>query len=385
SLPHSIHHDSREVCLFVKDLDQKNREYEKTVQHFEDVFREKDIHCISKIIPLKALRTDYSMYAAKRSLAKAYDLYLADDKVFGMLPGLLGKIFFAKKKLQPIPVNLSAQNLKSKLEDVVNNTRLVLEGTGSSSCVTVAHNHLSKSQIVDNMVAACSQVAEKLPGGQDNIKNIYIKGADTKALPVYFDFGGLDDVDLPDKVERKLEEAEDEITTVEGARVKIRADGQIQVITVGAVKGEVKVGEGKEGVKRGTGSVSSDGDEDIDSENEDDDSDMENDIDKAVKVAREQIAKVQPPRSITQTGENKRQTKKNVKVDSKSQSAKKMTTVISGDATRKNTSPSGKRNVKDEAAEEMVTKKRARKTPVKSVEEKVKESITKKGRKARKV
>jgi len=50
------------------------------------------------VIPVKALRTDYSMHSAKRSLAKAYDLYLADETVFGLLPGLLGKIFFAKKK-----------------------------------------------------------------------------------------------------------------------------------------------------------------------------------------------------------------------------------------------------------------------------------------------
>ena len=48
-LPHSIHYDTREVCLFVKDLDVNDREYEKTVWHYQDLFRQKGIAHISKV------------------------------------------------------------------------------------------------------------------------------------------------------------------------------------------------------------------------------------------------------------------------------------------------------------------------------------------------
>lgn len=53
----------------------------------------------------------------------------------------------------------------------------------------VAHHGLSKSDIVANVLAACEQLADKVPGGSANIKNIYIKGSDTTAVPVYVDFG----------------------------------------------------------------------------------------------------------------------------------------------------------------------------------------------------
>ena len=38
------------MCLFVKDLDKTDREYEKTVQHYQDLLRQNGITCISKVI-----------------------------------------------------------------------------------------------------------------------------------------------------------------------------------------------------------------------------------------------------------------------------------------------------------------------------------------------
>ena len=51
-LPTSIHYELREVCIFVKDIDKKNREYDATVQHYEDLFRRHKIDSISKVSPL---------------------------------------------------------------------------------------------------------------------------------------------------------------------------------------------------------------------------------------------------------------------------------------------------------------------------------------------
>ena len=51
-----------------------------------------------QIVPIKALRTDYSQPQDKRTLAKAYDLFLCDKRVISLLPGLLGKSFYSRKK-----------------------------------------------------------------------------------------------------------------------------------------------------------------------------------------------------------------------------------------------------------------------------------------------
>ena len=51
-MPHSLHYDTREVCLFVKDLDRDDREYEKTVEHFQDYFMKNGVTNISKVFLL---------------------------------------------------------------------------------------------------------------------------------------------------------------------------------------------------------------------------------------------------------------------------------------------------------------------------------------------
>lgn len=271
-LPHSIHFESREVCLFVKDMDKKNREYEMTVQHYEELLKKEKVTSISKIIPIKALRTDYSLSSSKVSLAKAYDLFVGDAPVMGLLPGILGKIFYGKKKTMPVKVNLGAKPLKNEIDRVVNNTRCVLHGTGSSSLVTVAHDRLKKSDIVSNILAACTQLADKLPGGQENIRNIYIKGSETAAVPVYVDLESANSVKLPEVKPTALTAFTDDISTVLGGKLMVRADGMVQYIRDPVVKTEKQeAGSGNED----TGSEDTSDEEDSDMSGEEGISDDE--------------------------------------------------------------------------------------------------------------
>ena len=48
-LPHGLHKKNTEVCLFVKDLDRKNREHELTSDHFKDLLRSKGVTCVSEV------------------------------------------------------------------------------------------------------------------------------------------------------------------------------------------------------------------------------------------------------------------------------------------------------------------------------------------------
>jgi len=53
----------------------------------------------------------------------------------------------------------------------------------------VAHDGQSRSEIVANVMAACKQLADKVPGGQANVKNMHLKSPSTTAVPLYIDFG----------------------------------------------------------------------------------------------------------------------------------------------------------------------------------------------------
>ncbi|KAL4239926.1 proteasome-interacting protein cic1 [Mactra antiquata] len=234
NLPHSQHYDTREVCLFVKDLDhndiKKDREYEKTVQFYEDLFKEKKVNNITKVIPMKALRTDYSMFSDKRNLSKAYDLYLADECVMGFLPGLLGKIFYSKSKTRPLAVNLTLKDLDKEINRVVDNAFVLLQGKGSSSTVCIGHSRMTRESLVDNISAAFETISEKIPGGKENLKNAYIKAPSSMAIPLYINLDSPNAINLPAVKQDELLEFVDEVSTVEDAKIKVRADGKLKIM-----------------------------------------------------------------------------------------------------------------------------------------------------------
>lgn len=51
-LPHSLAKPELDVCLFVKDLDKEERDYEPTVQHFQDLFKKKGITTVTDVIKI---------------------------------------------------------------------------------------------------------------------------------------------------------------------------------------------------------------------------------------------------------------------------------------------------------------------------------------------
>ena len=104
-LPHPIYNtETTEICMFVKDLQgEGHKAAKKRIAML-------DKHAgVSKVIGVSKLRTKYESFEAKRALCKAYDLFVADDRVIPSLPKLIGKDFFKKKK-QPVPVDLTRRD-----------------------------------------------------------------------------------------------------------------------------------------------------------------------------------------------------------------------------------------------------------------------------------
>lgn len=88
TLPHSYLEEA-EICLICKD---PQREYKDIVEG-QDALK-----AIKKVIGVSKLREKYKPFEAKRTLCSSYDLFLADERVIEMLPKMLGKTFFLKKK-----------------------------------------------------------------------------------------------------------------------------------------------------------------------------------------------------------------------------------------------------------------------------------------------
>ncbi|XP_061191368.1 ribosomal L1 domain-containing protein 1-like [Saccostrea echinata] len=262
NLPHGLFTPDTDVCLFVKDLDKTSREFELTEDHFRDMLVDKGVNCIRKIIPLKELKLEYKPFEAKRNLSNEFGLFLADKRIMRLLPSLLGKNFYGRKR-NPIQVDLEAKNLKAEVTKAVNSTRCIIKNRGSSSVVTIGHTEQSCDQIVDNVLKAIELLSQKFPGGPDNIKSLQVKTDTSMSIPFYMSLDIGESVVFPERKRAKKQFVIEEVTTVTNGKVKVTEDGRVRIIKSGGskkrknrkrnsseIKGE-KSGEKKEGIIEG--------------------------------------------------------------------------------------------------------------------------------------
>jgi ribosome biogenesis protein UTP30 len=59
---------------------------------------EHNIKFISRVVGVEKLKGKFKPYEARRQLMKEHEVFLCDDAIVGILPKLLGKIFFDAKK-----------------------------------------------------------------------------------------------------------------------------------------------------------------------------------------------------------------------------------------------------------------------------------------------
>ncbi len=177
-LPHPIYNvEGTEVCLIVKDHKGEGHKAAKAKVRAEGTAG------VTKVIGLSKLSTKYESFESKRQLCNSYDLFVADERVLPSLPKLLGKTFFKKKK-QPVPVKLSGKDWAGQIRKACEATYLVLGG-GPSLSVRVARSSQEEDECVENVMAALTAAAEKLPGKWKGIKALYMKTAESVALPVW--------------------------------------------------------------------------------------------------------------------------------------------------------------------------------------------------------
>lgn len=103
--------------MFVKTADKDRIEAQLEAEAAADIK--------VKVISVDTLRTDYRQFKDRRDLLASFDIFLADDRILTVLPSLLGKTFFARKK-QPLPVSMKAKNLSSCIRKARDSTFMFL-------------------------------------------------------------------------------------------------------------------------------------------------------------------------------------------------------------------------------------------------------------------
>lgn len=172
--------------------------------------RAEGTNSVAKVIGVSKLKGKYESYESKRQLCNSYDLFVADERVLPSLPKLLGKTFFKKKK-QPVPVKLTGKDWAAQVRKACEATYLYLAG-GSSLSVRVARSSQEEKECVENVMAVLETAVEKLPGKWKGIKALYMKTAESVALPVW-----QSEVEVEEK---NVEEEESAGADVEKKKVK---------------------------------------------------------------------------------------------------------------------------------------------------------------------
>lgn len=167
-------------------------------------------------------------------------MFLCDERVLGVMPKLLGKMFFEAKKWvslplfpflhlpssfllaadsvllkkrQPIPVNLQRKDLTSTLARAISSTYFH-PTTGTSTSTRIATpSHSSTSQTLANLLEAVPQIVAEVDGGWEGVLSVGIKTSGSVMLPVWTGkLGGrFEKAEKPEKSANSGEEMEVEV------------------------------------------------------------------------------------------------------------------------------------------------------------------------------
>ncbi|CAN0843851.1 Ribosomal L1 domain-containing protein 1 [Linum grandiflorum] len=181
-LPHHLVNSqdgSSELCLIIDDRSKSGLTKEDAKKKIDN-----DGIPISKIIKLSKLKTDYKAFEAKRKLCDSYDFFLADRRVMPLLPKMLGKEFFRKKKI-PVSIDLKHKNWKEQIDSACGSA-LVFVGTGTCAVVKAARLSMEKDEISENVMATVNGVVQKVvPKKWGGVRSLHLKLLDSLALPLY--------------------------------------------------------------------------------------------------------------------------------------------------------------------------------------------------------
>ena len=143
-----------------------------------------------KIIDIEKLKTKYQQYSKKRELMKKYDLFLCDNRIKFVLRKLLGKCFYASKKI-PYSISLNYEDkdkIKNDIVEIVNKSTIFHMNNGPIYNIKFGRFSMNLEENKNNLIKCIKQIIPhilKYDIDLDELRNISIKGNNTLELPLY--------------------------------------------------------------------------------------------------------------------------------------------------------------------------------------------------------
>uniref|UniRef100_A0A0K8VL10 Ribosomal L1 domain-containing protein CG13096 n=1 Tax=Bactrocera latifrons TaxID=174628 RepID=A0A0K8VL10_BACLA len=187
NLKHSLVDKDDDVAIIVSDLQRGSKvDYEPTIQHYEDIFREAGIEGLT-IIPFNKLRNECNTFETVRKFGNTYDYFLCDGRLVGHASGFCGKVF-QKPRTTFHSVRMDNQkNLKREIEKSLCRTAYKQLDKGDLISIPIGTHKFTEDQLVENIMHVTEQLKNTYPGGLANIRGIYLKIsiAGTSSLPLF--------------------------------------------------------------------------------------------------------------------------------------------------------------------------------------------------------
>ncbi|XP_055800451.1 uncharacterized protein LOC129869904 [Solanum dulcamara] len=174
------------ICLIIDDRPRKphNSKTKLDVETVQKKLKSEGIP-ITKVFKFTKLKSEYKSFDSKQDLYGLYQLFLADKRVINLLPGLLGKQFYKKKRKVPVPVDLRGNsNWKEEIERACSATLLCL-GSGTCSVLKIGRGGMENGEVMENVLAAIDGIIEFVPKKLNGVRAFHLKFSDSLALPVY--------------------------------------------------------------------------------------------------------------------------------------------------------------------------------------------------------
>ncbi|KAG6407645.1 hypothetical protein SASPL_130641 [Salvia splendens] len=157
-----------------------------TAESAQKILLAKGIPFVKKVFKLGKLKSDYDSFESKKKLFDSFDLFLADKSVEAMLPKVLGRVFYKKRKKIPVAVDLRG-DWKEELERACRSSLWCLS-SGTCSSVRVGRlGEMESGEIVENVLDAVDGVVGIVPRKWGAIRCLHLKLSDSLALPIYED------------------------------------------------------------------------------------------------------------------------------------------------------------------------------------------------------
>jgi len=171
-VPHRIQPDDVEVCLITPEPQRK----------FKDLVAKHNLDYVKRVIDIRKLRKKFKSHQEKRTLARSYDLFLCEQKLWSFMPKALGKPFFDIRK-EPLCVGLS--RMPGCLNRALECTSWHWKEEVNISIRVAPVEGFTAEQVAQNVWRVLDSIVRNCPSGWLDINSAGIKGPRTPALTIY--------------------------------------------------------------------------------------------------------------------------------------------------------------------------------------------------------